>query len=82
MSLEQQLKQLNENKHDDIANWAADAYELAEDFKFGKISKAEYAELLGDLEHSKAITAAAQDQVALTLMHQILEGLKAVAGLL
>jgi hypothetical protein len=82
MSLEQQLKELNKHQHDGIANWAADAYDLQEDFKAGKISKNEYAELLGDLEHSKAITEAAGDLQALTQMHQILEGLKAVGGLL
>jgi hypothetical protein len=82
MSLEQQLKDLNDHPHDAIANWAADAYELAEDFKTGKISKDEYAELLNDLAHSRAISDAAADQAALTQMHTILQGLKAVAGLI
>ena len=82
MSLEQQLKDLNDHPSDNIANWAADAYDLAEDFKSGKITKSEYAELLEDLKHSQAITDAAADQAALSQMHAILEGLKAVGGLI
>jgi hypothetical protein len=82
MSLEQQLKQLNENKNDDIANWAADAYDLQADLKAGKISKEEYTELLGDLEHSKAITEAAGDLAAKTEMYNIIQGLKALASLI
>jgi hypothetical protein len=81
MSLEQQLKDLNDHPHDGIANWAADAYQLAEDFKFGKITKIEYAELLEDLKHSQAITDAAADQAALSQMHAILQGLKTIGSL-
>lgn len=75
MSLEQQLKDLNDHPNDGIANWAADAYDLQADLKAGKISKSEFTELLEDLKHSQAITAAASDLEALGQMNQILEGL-------
>jgi aspartate carbamoyltransferase catalytic subunit len=79
MSVEQQLRELNDHPSDSVANWAADAYELQEDFKAGRISKSEYVELLGDLKHSKAITEAAADLDTLGQMNQILEGLTILA---
>jgi hypothetical protein len=80
MSVEQQLRELNDHPSDDVANWAADAYELQEDFKAGSISKSEYVELLGDLKHSQAITEAAGDLETLGKMNQILEGLVTLAS--
>jgi len=81
MSVEQQLKDLNDHPSDGIANWAADAYELQADYKAGKISKDEYAELVGDLAHSQAIADAANDLAAKTTMYNVIQGLKALASL-
>jgi hypothetical protein len=60
----------------------AQAQELDAQYKAGHLSKAEYNELLEDLKHTAAVEEAAGDLAKLTQIHQVLEGLKAAAGLI
>jgi|FreactcultuFSWF8_1027224.scaffolds.fasta_scaffold03790_2 polyhydroxyalkanoate synthesis regulator phasin len=80
MSLQDQLKQLNDNPSDDVANWAADAYDYQQKFQAGELSAEEYNELVDDLKDSSAISAAASDLQAQELMYQVIEGLIALSS--
>lgn len=81
MSLEQLLKDLNGHPSDDVANFAADAYDLQEDLRMGKISKDEYLELLEDIKHRQVILAASADLETKAMLHDALEGMIALASL-
>ena len=60
----------------------AQAQELEAQHKAGNLSASEYKELLEDLKHTAAVNEAAGDLAKLTEIHNVLEGLKAAAGLI
>jgi polyhydroxyalkanoate synthesis regulator phasin len=60
----------------------AQAQELDAQYKAGQLSAGEYKELLEDLKHTAAVNEAAGDMAKLTQIHEVLENLKAAAGLL
>jgi len=60
----------------------AQAQDLQAQYTAGAISAAEYAELLEDLKHTAAVNEAAGDLAKLTQIHEVLDDLKSVAGLL
>lgn len=80
MSLQDQLKQLNAHPNDDVANWAADAFDYQEKFQSGELSADEYNELVDDLKDSSAISAAASDLQTQELMYTVIEGLIALSS--
>jgi len=82
MSLEQTLKALNDHPNDDVANFAADAYELQDDLRQGKISKSEYQELLEDIKHRQAILLSASDLETKGMLNEALNGLLKLASAL
>ena len=53
---------------------------LESEFKAGNLSAGEYKELLEDIKHTKAIAVAADDLALKTQLHQLIDGLIAVAG--
>ena len=60
----------------------AQAQDLDAQFKAGNLSASEYRELLEDLKHTAAVNEAAGDLAKLTQIHNVIEGLKAAAGLI
>ena len=58
------------------------AQQLDTQFRAGQLSAGEYKELLEDLKHTAAVNEAAGDLAKLTQIHEMLEGLKAAAGLI
>jgi hypothetical protein len=82
MSLEQTLRALNDHPNDDVANFAADAHELQTDLSTGKISKAEYNELLEDIKHKQAILVAAADLETKAMLNEVLNGMIKLASAL
>lgn len=82
MSLEQTLKQLNGHANDDVANWAADAYDLQEDLRMGKISRSEYNELLEDIKHKRVILEASADLETKAMLNEAVNGLIKLASVL
>ena len=53
---------------------------LESEFKAGNLSASEYKELLEDIKSTKAIAVAADDLALKTQLHQLIDGLIAVAG--
>ena len=53
---------------------------LETEFKSGNLSASEYKELLEDIKSTKSIQAAADDLSLKTQLHQLIDGLIAVAG--
>ena len=53
---------------------------LETEFKAGNLSASEYKELLEDIKSTKSIQAAADDLSLKTQLHQLIDGLIAVAG--
>ena len=53
---------------------------LEAEFKAGNLSASEYKELLEDIKSTKAIAVAADDLALKTQLHQLIDGLIAVAG--
>jgi polyhydroxyalkanoate synthesis regulator phasin len=80
MSLENTLRTLNEHHNDDVANFAAAAYDLQDDLNKGKITTSEYAELLEDLKHQQAIVSAAADLETKAMLNTALNGLIKLAS--
>ena len=60
----------------------ARAHDLEAQFHAGALTAGEYQELLEELKHTAAIEEAAGDLVKLTQIHEVLDGLKNVAGAL
>ena len=58
------------------------AQQLDAQFRAGQISASEYKELLEDLKHTAAVNEAAGDLAKLTQIHEMLDDLKSVAGLI
>ena len=59
----------------------AQAEDLQAQYHAGALSANEYKELLEDLKHTAAINEAAGDLTKLTQLHEMLDDLKSVAGL-
>jgi len=60
----------------------AQAEDLQAQYHAGALSANEYTELLEDLKHTAAINEAAGDLAKLTQLHEMLDDLKSVAGLI
>ena len=60
----------------------AQAEDLQAQYHAGALSDDEYKELLEDLKHTAAINEAAGDLAKLTQLHEMLDDLKSVAGLI
>jgi polyhydroxyalkanoate synthesis regulator phasin len=60
----------------------AQAQDLQAQYHAGAISADEYKELLEDLKHTAAVNEAAGDLAKLTQLHEMLDDLKSVAGLI
>jgi polyhydroxyalkanoate synthesis regulator phasin len=60
----------------------AQAEDLQAQYHAGALSADEYKELLEDLKHTAAINEAAGDLAKLTQLHEMLDDLKSVAGLI
>jgi polyhydroxyalkanoate synthesis regulator phasin len=58
------------------------AQALEAQFHAGALSANEYKELLEDLKHTAAIEEAAGDLTKLSQLHEMLDDLKSVAGLI
>jgi len=78
MNLDQTLRQLNDHHNDDIANFAADAHDLYQQYSTGEISADEFQDLLRDLDHGRAISAAAADLDTQITINQVMQGLFAL----
>ena len=60
----------------------AQAQDLQAQYTAGAITASEYTELLEDLKHTAAVNEAAGDLAKLTQLHEMLDDLKSVAGLI
>ena len=60
----------------------AQAEDLQAQYHAGALSADEYKELLEDLKHTAAVNEAAGDLAKLTQLHEMLDDLKSVAGLI
>jgi len=60
----------------------AQAEDLQAQYPAGALSADEYKELLEDLKHTAAVNEAAGDLSKLTQLHEMLDDLKSVAGLI
>jgi len=60
----------------------AQAQDLEAQYHAGALSADEYKELLEDLKHTAAVNEAAGDLAKLTQLHEMLDDLKSVAGLI
>jgi len=58
------------------------AEDLQAQYHAGALSADEYKELLEDLKHTAAVNEAAGDLAKLTQLHEMLDDLKSVAGLI
>jgi hypothetical protein len=58
------------------------AEDLQAQYHAGALSASEYKELLEDLKHTAAVNEAAGDLSKLTQLHEMLDDLKSVAGLI
>jgi polyhydroxyalkanoate synthesis regulator phasin len=58
------------------------AQDLQAQYHAGALSADEYKELLEDLKHTAAVNEAAGDLARLTQLHEMLDDLKSVAGLI
>jgi hypothetical protein len=60
----------------------AQAQDLQAQYHAGALTATEYQELLEDLKHTAAVNEAAGDLAKLTQLHEMLDDLKSVAGLI
>jgi hypothetical protein len=58
------------------------AENLQAQYHAGALSASEYQELLEDLKHTAAVNEAAGDLTKLSQLHEMLDNLKSVAGLI
>lgn len=75
------LNELLSSDNPAVADFAKEANDFKSMFEAKQISVSEYKELLRDLEHSKAITAAAGDLETKTKLNELVENLINVASL-
>lgn len=76
------LNELLGSDNAEVAAFANEANDLKKQFEAKQISASEYKELLLDLEHGKAITAAAGDLETKTKLNGLISGLINVASVL
>ena len=76
------LNELLNSEDANVASFAKEADDLKKQFEAKQISASEYKELLLDLEHGKAITAAAGDLETKTKLNGLISGLINVASVL
>lgn len=75
------LNELLDSDNAAVVDFAKEANDFKNMFEDKQISAGEYKELLRDLEHSKAITAAAGDLETKTKLNKLVEGLINIAVL-
>jgi hypothetical protein len=75
------LNELLGSDKTEVVAFAQEAQDLKKQYEAKKLSESEYKELLRDLEHSKAITAAAGDLETQTKLNGLISGLISVASL-
>lgn len=75
------LNELLSSDNAAVVDFAKEANDFKNMFEDKQISAGEYKELLRDLEHSKAITAAAGDLETKTKLNKLVEGLINIAVL-
>lgn len=75
------LNELLSSDNAAVVDFAKEANDFKNMFEAKQISAGEYKELLRDLEHSKAITAAAGDLETKTKLNELVEGLIYIAVL-
>jgi len=79
------IKELEEwvgNNHTELADWAADAKSLTEDFKAGHLSEDEYKELMEDLKRSKKISDAADALAVRSRAVELIDNIITSAGVI
>lgn len=75
------LNELLDSDNAAVVDFAKEANDFKNMFEDKQISAGEYKELLRDLEHSKAITAAAGNLETKTKLNELVEGLINIAVL-
>lgn len=75
------LNELLDSNNNEVVAFAKEAQDLKHQYESKRLSESEYKELLRDLEHSKAITAAAGDLETQTKLNGLISGLISVASL-
>ena len=75
------LNELLGSDNAEVVAFAQEAQDLKKQYEAKKLSESEYKELLRDLEHTKAITAAAGDLETRTKLNGLISGLISVASL-
>lgn len=76
------LNELLGSDNAEVSAFAKEANDLKKQFEAKQISASEYKELLLDLEHGKAIAAAAGDLETKTKLNGLISGLINVASVL
>jgi hypothetical protein len=75
------LNELLGSDNAEVVAFAQEAQDLKKQYEAKKLSESEYKELLRDLEHTKAITAAAGDLETRTKLNGLISGLISVASI-
>jgi hypothetical protein len=75
------LNELLVSDNVEVVAFAQEAQDLKKQYEAKKLSESEYKELLRDLEHTKAITAAAGDLETRTKLNGLISGLISVASI-
>jgi hypothetical protein len=75
------LNELLGSDNAEVVAFAQEAQDLKKQYEAKKLSESEYKELLRDLEHTKAITAAAGDLETRTKLNGLISGLTSVASI-
>ena len=79
------IKELEEwvgNNHTELADWAADAKSLTEDYNAGALAKDEYLELMEDLKRSQKISDAADELAVRSRANELLDNIITAAGVI
>ena len=76
------LNELLVSDNADVSAFAKEANDLKNLYESKQINASEYKELLLDLEHGKAITAAAGDLETKTKLNEMISGLINIASVL
>jgi hypothetical protein len=79
------IKELEEwvgNNHTELADWAADAKSLTEDYNAGVLAKDEYLELMEDLKRSQKISDAADALAVRSRANELLDNIITAAGVI
>jgi hypothetical protein len=75
------LNELLQSGNSAVVDFAREAHDLKNQYEENSITGSEYKELLLDLEHSKAIAAAAGDLETKTKLNELVSSLINVASL-